>query len=115
MTFPTQLPLEGLGGVEISADAVLPARRFPALTPTQRGILEHLRAEGAITAKQAGMILYHNQGQEWREKYASADGSEVLRRMALRGLVHKESRGRWVPGPGVPPPRRRSELRKRER
>lgn len=101
-------------GTEISASAVLPARTSsPELTPTQRGVLEHLRAEGSITPKDAGLILYANQGTPWRAPYASSDGFEVLRRLALRGLVHKEGRGRWVGGPGQAPRLRRSELRRR--
>lgn len=110
--FEGQLTIDG-AEVPLAAVPVAARLRSPKLTPTQRGVLEHLRAEGSIRPVDAGRILYHNQGQEFRDRYASADGSEVLRRMALRGLVHREGRGRWVAGPGPLPPVRRSEQRRR--
>ncbi len=115
--FAGQMTIDGTE-VPLAAVPVAAKMRAPKLTPTQRGILEHLRAEGGISPRDAGMILYRNQGQEWRERYASSDGSEVLRRMARRGLVHKQGRGRWVAGPhpeGKIPGERRSERLRRER
>lgn len=105
----------GLDGTEVPAAslAVVAAAAAP-MSPTQRGVLAHLREHGSIRPIDAGRILFANQGTPWRGRYASADGSEVLRRMAMRGLVHKEARGQWVLGPpGQPVPLRRSEKRRR--
>jgi hypothetical protein len=96
-----------LDGTEVPVENAWVARA-PS-SPTQKEILKHLRENGSISPKEAGLILYAVKEQPWRAPYASSDGSEVLRLMALRGLVHKESRGRWVAGPGPRPPLRRSE------
>ena len=108
VTVPRQLSIDG---TEVPVERAWIARA--PQTPTQIEILRFLREHGHISPTEAGLILYDVQETPWRARYASSDGSEVLRRMALRGLVHKEARGRWVPGPGDPPPLRRSELRRR--
>lgn len=78
-------------------------------------VMRHLRRVGHIRPVEAGLILYaHTEPSEAavdrRARYASSDGSEMLRRMAKRGLVRWVSRGRWEAGPGEPPAPRRSEM-----
>lgn len=104
-----QLTFEG-GEVPHPANVYAPSAD---LTPTQREVMVHLREHGSISPKQAGLFLYAVQRTPWRAPYASADGSEVLRRLALRGLVHRERRGVWVAGPGPRPQLRRSEKGRR--
>jgi hypothetical protein len=105
-----QLTIDGL---EVPADGVV--LRGGPLSPTQQDVLRWLRETGTIRPRDAGLLLYRNQRQTWRDEYASADGAEVLRRLAIRGLVHKQRRGVWVLGPGPPPPLRRNELERRRR
>jgi len=108
-----------LDGREEQGGPPLPRRRTPPLSPAQLDVMRQIRKIGWIRPVEAGLILYaHVESSEAavdrRARYASADGSEMLRRMAKRGLVHRVSRGRWEAGsPDVPVPLRRSELRGR--
>ena len=81
-------------------------------------VMRQIRKVGHIRPVEAGLILYAHverspEAAERRARYASADGSEMLRRMAKRGLVHWVSRGRWEAGPPAEPVRlRRAELQR---
>ena len=97
-----------LDGTEVPVLSIRPSKP-PPLTPTQHDVLRHIGEHGSIRPVEAGRMLYANQGTPWRDPYASADGSEVLRRLAKRGLVHKEKPGKWVAGLGEPVQLRRSE------
>lgn len=115
MIEPAQLTLDGR-----EAPVVFPSpSRGAPLTPAQRAIMQHLAKHGEIRPVEAGMILLeHSRGKPWlveyRRRYASADGSEALRRLAKRGLVHKDGPGRWVSGPPAEPVElRRSEKQRR--
>lgn len=95
--------------------AVSLRRSSPPLPSTYIEVMRHIRRNGFIRPIEAGLIMYAAVGaHESRYRYASADGSEILRRMAKRGLVHKVSRGRWEAGaPAEPVKLRRSEERQR--
>ena len=103
---PDQLSIDG---TEVP---VVDIPRGPRLSPAQAEVMKVLRRNGSIRPVEAGLILYsvvdYDEGDR-RAQYASSDGSELLRRLARRGLVHRESRGRWVLGPGPPVAPRRSE------
>lgn len=101
-------------GREVPAELVLRPVRH-RLSETQQSVLRLLREQGTVTPREAGLLLYETQRTPWRKPYASTDGSEVLRRLALAGLVHRESRGRWVAGPGPRPELRRSEVERGRR
>lgn len=84
------------------------------LSHAQSEVLRHIGEHGSITPAQAGRILYADvRADESRYRYASTDGAELLRRLALRGLVHREAPGDWrAGGPVEPMRRRRSESRR---
>ena len=91
--------------------AVSLSRSSSPLPRTYLEVMRHIRRVGHIRPVEAGLILYADRdAHESRYRYASADGSELLRRMAKRGLVHWEARGRWVAGaPSEPVKLRASE------
>lgn len=107
-----------LDGGEEPGGPPLPRRRTQPLTPAQVDVMRQIRKVGHIRPVEAGLILYAHteespEAAEARSRYASSDGSEMLRRMAKRGLVHRAAPGRWVAGPPVAPLRlRRSEMQR---
>lgn len=89
-------------------------RPIKALSKSQQAVLQHIKEHGSVRPVDAGRILYETVGApQSRQQYASADGAELLRRLMLRGLVHKELPGKWVAGPGNIPPHLRGSERRR--
>lgn len=102
--------------IDIDGREVPIARTRPAkLSPAQREILRTLYRDGSIRAVYAGRLVHAfrvgeaqdvHRFYEWTGdgrrglgccKYASADGSDALRRLLKRGLVSHPARGRWEP------------------
>jgi hypothetical protein len=81
------------------------AVRGPRLSVAQREVLRHLAFNEAIRAVTAGTILhgFRNDGRGCGGtggksgccRWASTDGSAMLRRMRDRGLIRKLRRGHW--------------------
>ena len=71
------------------------------LTPAQREIMHRLDTDGTIRPVTAGMIvLLLNETRpgmlERRRQHASSDGAAALKRLAKRGLVERQARGKWT-------------------
>lgn len=101
----TALRQLALDGTEVPVEeSTRQVRATPGLSPAQRDVMRVLQRNGHIRPVEAGLILYAHMERtqadaDRRSRYASADGSDMLRRMAKRGLVHWVSRGRWEAGP----------------
>lgn len=76
---------------------VNPPKHPPPLTHVQASIMERMRRDGSITSTAAGLIVHGE--QTYRNRYASADGLEAMKRLQKRGLAHRDPAklGRWLP------------------
>jgi len=114
-----QLTIEGR---EIPVDHMPANPAHPApLSASQRAILAHIHAEGAITSTEAGVIVHRF--RPWPQAsrvaatggrcpshgaalspeaigccvYAAADGGAAMKLLARRGLVFRSMVGLWEP------------------
>ena len=107
---PSQLGLDG--GETPHEQVVKVSRPKPALNGAQRAILRVIEAEGTIRPVEAGVIVHAHRDQPCRLAgaagadrykgggvaccaYASSDGVEALKRLAKRGLVERQGKGRY--------------------
>lgn len=102
-----QLTLDGR-----EVEEVRDRRRTPRLTGAQATVMRHVAEHGSIRTTEAGVILHKSRarcagaGQRWTGfkgggvaccPYAAADGLELLKRLAGRGLLERVGRGVWAP------------------
>lgn len=70
------------------------------LTDAERTVLEALDANGTLTAREAGRIVYRLRGYARRlllveKAWLSSAGVHVLRRLESADLVQRTSRNQW--------------------
>lgn len=89
-----QLTLDG-------REVVVP--RLRPLTDRQRELLRFIRERGVVRPIEVGQIMHAGRPNRCHRcdhlgscPYVSSDGSDALRRLALRGLVARRARGQWV-------------------
>ena len=91
----------GLDGTEVPH----PPRRPHALTERQRELLAYIRSHDAVRPLDIGVLMHVGRpdpclscalGADAHCEHASSDGVDALHRLARRGLVYRERRGRWL-------------------
>lgn len=105
------LPQLTIDGGEVSSHQA--AKRTLPLNSTQRAIIAKIRDEGSIRSVEAGVFVHTARGQRCARNggeragplgpkaigccaYAAADGLSAMQRLEERGLVRRDSPGRWV-------------------
>jgi len=68
-----------------------------ALSEAQRDIMRTLAFQGGVIRPvEAGAVLHaHRDDAPIKPEHFSSDGAAALKRLEARGLVAKQSRGRW--------------------
>ena len=115
MTTADGLPQLTIDGGEVSSHKA--AKRTQPLSSTQQAIIGRIRLDGSIRSVEAGVIVHASRtGPKGRRcgfgaktttapptktrigccAYAAADGLSAMQRLQARGLVRKDSPGRWV-------------------
>lgn len=96
-----------IDGREVPHATVIAAYRNAGhpVSRVQHAVLAMLRDVGEIRSVEAGVLAHGVRGycSNWTVsakaigccRYAATDGSAVMKRMAARGLVYNDRRGRW--------------------